>query len=63
MSAPQGYDIGPVGLDLSAGAKKRRIATLKIRRNSHFRILPLIQQKNKLESSQKISTLPLTDTK
>ena len=35
MIAPQGYAIGPAGLEPNAGAKVRRKANVKIWRNAH----------------------------
>ncbi len=43
MTAPQGYKIGPAVLDLSAGSRNRRKATVKIQRNPQLLILPFIQ--------------------
>ena len=42
MSAPQGWESSPAGLETPAGARNRIKATVKIQRNRPFRILPLI---------------------
>ena len=58
MNAPQGKEIGPVGLEPPGGARNRRKATVKIRRNPQLQIRPLIRFfLNKLFSKFKLAKL------
>ncbi len=47
MIAPQGYKIGPTGLDLEppAGARNRRNASVKIRRNPPHHQIDQVKKK------------------